>query len=367
MQVQLSDISKEFHSLRGRIPALTEINLQVSNGEFFVLLGPSGCGKSTLLNLVAGLEKPTTGTICFDDKPVADVPNNTFWSPKQRNIAFVFQSYALYPHLNVFDNIAFPLRIARMKSAEIRRAVRDAAGTLQISELLAAKPAELSGGQRQRVAIARAIVRKPNVFLLDEPLSNLDAQLRTSMRAELKSLQNRLGITTIYVTHNQVEALSLGHRVAVLRAGCIEQIGTPQELYDAPATPFVARFIGSPPMNMIQTSLRESAGRLFVSLGEQDVEIPTPKFQIAEALKAESFLLGIRPEHISLDLPENPQTLQARIDSVQPLGRETLLDVSTGSCRLLVLTNRTDLQQGRQIKIRFDFGLAHVFKAHLPS
>ena len=367
MQVQLSDISKEFHSLRGRIPALTQINLQVNDGEFFVLLGPSGCGKSTLLNLVAGLEKPTTGTIHFDEQPIADVRNKVFWPPKQRNIAFVFQSYALYPHLNVFDNIAFPLRIARMKSAEILRAVRDTATTLQISELLAAKPAELSGGQRQRVAIARAIVRKPNVFLLDEPLSNLDAQLRASMRAELKSLQSRLGITTIYVTHDQVEALSLGHRIAVLRAGRIEQIGTPQELYELPATPFVARFIGSPPMNMIRTSLKESAGRFFVSLGGQDVEIPSHKFQIAKALKAESFLLGIRPEHISLDLPENPQTLQAQIESVQPLGRETLLNVSAGNCRLLVLTNKTDLQRGRQIKMQLDFGRAHVFRAQLPS
>lgn len=290
MNVELTNITKRFISLRRRVVALENVSLEINEGEFFVLLGPSGCGKSTLLNLIAGLGKPSSGQIRFDDRTVADMDNRIYLSPKERNVAFVFQSYALYPHLNVFENIAFPLKIGRQKTLEIKNAVEQTAATLEISDLLTAKPAELSGGQRQRVAIARAIVRKPNLFLLDEPLSNLDAQLRIAMRAEIKDLQNQLGITTIYVTHDQTEAMALGDRIAVLNQGKIEQVGTSKALYEDPASIFVAQFIGSPPMNLLKTSLARVDGKLYVILGSQKVDIPTEKIQDFDKLKSCIFL-----------------------------------------------------------------------------
>ena len=227
MRLLIDSLAKRYKSLRGPVFALNGVSLEIEDGEFFVLLGPSGSGKSTLLNLISGLEKPTMGDIWFDGSLVASGSKKVFWSPRDRNVAFVFQSYALYPHLNVFENIAFPLRIKGVKKAQVKRAVEETASKLEISGLLCAKPGELSGGQRQRVAIARAIVRRPSTFLLDEPLSNLDPQLRFTMRSELKDLQRNLGITTVYVTHDQIEAMSLGDRIAVLRDGGIEQIGAP--------------------------------------------------------------------------------------------------------------------------------------------
>jgi multiple sugar transport system ATP-binding protein len=225
MRVRIHHLSKGFRSIRGNVFALRDISMEIENGEFFVLLGPSGSGKSTLLNLISGLETPTHGEIWFDRMLVASHAKGVSLSPKERNVAFVFQSYALYPHMNVFENIAFPLKIRGTERGGIRESVERTASLLEISDLLSAKPGELSGGQRQRVAIARAIVRHPNIFLLDEPLSNLDPQLRLSMRTELKKIQRSLGVTTIYVTHDQTEAMSLGDRIAVLRNGEIEQTG----------------------------------------------------------------------------------------------------------------------------------------------
>ncbi len=231
MKLTLISLAKTYRSLRGPVHALKELSLEVEDGEFFVLLGPSGCGKSTVLNLVAGLEKPTSGEIRFGEEVVAAPEKRIFSEPRQRDVAMVFQSYALYPHMSVFDNIAFPLRVSGENRQQVRQAVEVAASTLGIAELLAVRPAELSGGQRQRVAIARAIVRKPKLFLLDEPLSNLDANLRTITRTELRLLQRKLGITTLYVTHDQVEAMTLADRMAVLKDGKLMQIGSPDAVY----------------------------------------------------------------------------------------------------------------------------------------
>ena len=361
MNVELTNITKRFISLRRRVVALENVSLEINEGEFFVLLGPSGCGKSTLLNLIAGLENPSSGQVRFDDRIVADTDNRIYLSPKERNVAFVFQSYALYPHLNVFENIAFPLKIGRQKAPEIKKAVEQTAATLEISDLLTAKPAELSGGQRQRVAIARAIVRKPNLFLLDEPLSNLDAQLRIAMRAEIKDLQNRLGITTIYVTHDQTEAMALANRIAILNRGKIEQIGTPKVLYEDPASIFVAQFIGSPPMNLIRTSLAEVGGKLCLVLGNQRIEIPPERIKDFERLKTNSFILGLRPEHISINPANDAQTIKANVKSVEPLGRERVIYLSVDDYAIITLSDREELRIGQEITIQLQLNKTHIF------
>ena len=245
--VETRNLTKEFTGHAGEgVYAVNGIDLKIADGEFMVLLGPSGCGKTTLLRMIGGLEHPTSGDILIGDHIVNDLP------PRARSIAMVFQSYALYPHLNVYNNIAFPLRAAKMPREEQKKQIEWAAGILGIEELLKRKPRQLSGGQRQRVALARAIVRHPNVFLLDEPLSNLDAQRRASARDELQQFQRRIGTTTIYVTHDQVEAMGMGDRIAVIDKGSIRQIGTPEEIYDEPADTFVATFLGSPPMNLVK-------------------------------------------------------------------------------------------------------------------
>ncbi|MBI4677417.1 MAG: ABC transporter ATP-binding protein [Elusimicrobia bacterium] len=358
--VRIDNLSKRFFSLRGEVAALRGLSLDIHDKEFFVLLGPSGCGKSTLLNLIAGLDSPTGGQIWFDDAVMADADRGVCLSPRKRNVAMVFQSYALYPHLSVFDNIAFPLSIAGMRKDEIAEAVREATDMLELADLLAAKPAELSGGQRQRVAIARALVRKPSVFLLDEPLSNLDAQLRASMRTELKSLQRRLGITTIYVTHDQVEAMSLGDRVAVLHDGRLEQTGSPQELYHRPANAFVGTFIGSPPMNLFEASWREADGRPHVEIMNMRLEIPLHLGQRLRALKGASFLLGMRPENIHAHFStSSPLGLMATVRSAERLGRETLLHLARGEHRLTALTSAGDFTEGAEISVEFDWDHAH--------
>lgn len=362
MRLRLVNVTKKFFSLRGTVTALNEINLDIKDKEFFVLLGPSGCGKSTLLNLIAGLEKPTYGEIFFDNRIVVSKKRKIFLTPKERNVAFVFQSYALYPHLNVFENIAFPLRIIGLKGNAVKTAVEKAASTLEITNLLLAKPAELSGGQRQRVAIARAIVRQPNVFLLDEPLSNLDAQLRVSMRAELKNLQRRLGITTVYVTHDQTEAMSLGDRIAVLRAGKIEQIDTSQRLYDNPVNAFVARFIGYPPMNLLETSFVEEDGMYFVFIGDKKLKLPEDKIETLKGLRTNSFLLGIRPEHIYINPSETYQLLPAEVVSIEPLGRDMLVYVNVGGLRMAVLTSDKKIKETDTVNIGFDLKKSYIFE-----
>jgi multiple sugar transport system ATP-binding protein len=359
MILQLSGVSKEFHSLRGRITVLRQMDLTVNEGEFFVLLGPSGSGKSTLLNLIAGLEKPTAGRILFGDTVVADAASGRFLSPRERNIAFVFQSYALYPHLTVFENIAFPLRIARKPKAEIAAAVEAAANTLSIADLLAAYPRELSGGQRQRVAIARAIVRQPSIGLLDEPLSNLDAQLRGTMRAELKSLQKRLGITTVYVTHDQVEAMSLGDRIAVLRNARIEQVGMPADLYERPANAFVAQFIGSPPMNLLPAELARQGDGWVAAIGQARLALPKEKVAALGAAPA-TILVGVRPESVEFCAP-SPTQLSAVVLTVEPLGRETTVRFQVAGQTFAAVGPRCEVTPGQTVGIRFASESIHVF------
>ncbi|RLE71312.1 MAG: glycerol-3-phosphate ABC transporter ATP-binding protein, partial [Thermoprotei archaeon] len=264
VEVKLVDLCKYF----GPVKAVDHLNLHIKDREFVALLGPSGCGKTTTLLMIAGIYKPTSGYIYFGDEIVNDVP------PKDRNVGMVFQSYALYPHMTVFDNIAFPLKLKKVPKQEIEKKVKEVAEFLRIAELLDRKPSQLSGGQQQRVALARALAKEPQIFLMDEPLSNLDAKLRIMMRAELKRMQKELGITTIYVTHDQVEAMTMADRIAVLNLGRLQQYGTPDELYNKPSNVFVAGFIGSPPMNFIDGSLVETDDKLAIDIGPLKLPLP---------------------------------------------------------------------------------------------
>ena len=303
--IQLSDVHKSYGSTK----VLHGISGEFSDGEFIVIVGPSGCGKSTLLRMIAGLETVTKGDVFIDSRRVNDL------EPADRDIAMVFQNYALYPHMSVFDNMAYGLKIRKIASDEIQRRVEEAADILEIREYLKRKPRELSGGQRQRVAMGRAIVREPSVFLFDEPLSNLDAKLRVQMRLEIRALQRRLGVTSIYVTHDQVEAMTLGDRLMVLNDGYVEQFGSPIELYEDPASLFVAGFIGSPAMNFLQCEL-ESAGRARL---ENGVMLPV---EAVNASGANTVTIGIRPEHM-----EQSDTGLFKIDVVllEQLGANTLV------------------------------------------
>ncbi|WGL53401.1 sn-glycerol-3-phosphate ABC transporter ATP-binding protein UgpC [Nocardioides sp. BP30] len=298
-------------------PAVNDVSIDVADGEFMILVGPSGCGKSTLLRMIVGLEDITSGDMLIGDRRVNDL------APRDRNLAMVFQNYALYPHLTVFENIAFPLRLAGASDKEVDEKVRAAAETLELNEHLERKPANLSGGQRQRVAMGRAIVRNADAFLFDEPLSNLDAKLRGQMRTEISRLQKRLGITTVYVTHDQIEAMTLGDRVAVLKRGILQQLATPRELYDNPANLFVAGFIGSPPMNFMPATVEGTTLKL--PFGE--VEIPAEK---AERVAGSGLLIaGIRPESFAeASAPHardvsDANTFEATVDVVEWLGNET--------------------------------------------
>jgi multiple sugar transport system ATP-binding protein len=274
----------------------------------------------------------------------------------------VFQSYALYPHMDVFDNIAFPLRVAKENSAEIEKAVHKTADMLQVTDLLKAKPAELSGGQRQRVAIARAIVRRPGLFLLDEPLSNLDAQLRLSMRTELKKLQQELRITTLYVTHDQVEAMTLGDRIAVLKNGGIEQIGTPDELYSRPVNPFVATFVGSPPMNLIEAELDFHNDDMLVKIGQALLRLPDDLADRYENLEGGKITVGIRPEDISIVDDESASSIEATVETVETLGRERLLHVTLAGQRLAILTDESKFERGQTLRIEINAARMHLFQ-----
>ena len=320
--VKFDHVLKRF----GDTVAVKDLNLEVADHEFMTLVGPSGCGKSTTLNLLAGLEDPDAGEISIGDRVVNDVP------PGDRNIAMVFQSYALYPHMKVFENIAFGLRIQKRPPEEIEARVNEAADLLSIRELLGRKPAQLSGGQRQRVALGRAIVRHPEVFLLDEPLSNLDAILRIQMRADLRLLFNRLGSTVVYVTHDQAEAMTMSDRLAVFYAGIIQQVGTPLEVYDHPLNMFVARFIGSPTINFIPGRIESREGGHSFIAGD-DFVIPLPS-GVIQTDYPETVVAGIRPEDISLASGENGIPVQ--VELMEQLGSETILH-TTQDDRKLVL------------------------------
>jgi len=318
-QVALRNIVKTFD----RTPAVQGIDLDISDREFIVLVGPSGCGKSTTLRMIAGLEEATSGEIYIGDQLVNDVP------PKDRDIAMVFQNYALYPHMTVFENMSFGLRLKKFPKPEIRERVQAAARILDITDLLDRRPKQLSGGQRQRVAMGRAIVRNPKVFLFDEPLSNLDAKLRVQMRTEIKKIHQTVTTTTVYVTHDQVEAMTLADRVVIMNAGRIDQIGTPHEVYHKPRTQFVAGFIGSPTMNFLPCRLVENGAGLTVRLSDW-LALPVPASREARYRPrvGQELIFGLRPEHIREgrgEVPPGMAAFEARLDVVEPMGMETMV------------------------------------------
>ena len=306
--------------------AVSELSLELADGEFLVLVGPSGCGKSTALRMIAGLEQISGGDLYVGDRRVNDV------APKDRDIAMVFQNYALYPQMTVAENIGFPLRLRKVPKAERKAQVEDSARILELTEQLDKKPANLSGGQRQRVAMGRAIVREPKLFLMDEPLSNLDAKLRVQMRADIAGIQHELGVTTFYVTHDQVEAMTMGDRVAVIKDGHLQQVASPENLYDSPDNVFVAAFIGSPSMNLYEATVTEAGGALSVQLGNQSLRLDESMLDRRPALRAylgTPVVVGIRPEDIedAAVAPDHPsdQRLEATIDVREALGAETLM------------------------------------------
>jgi multiple sugar transport system ATP-binding protein len=328
-EIRIERISKTYPG--GKLPAVRDVRLTVSDREFVVLLGPSGCGKTTLLRMLAGLEYPDSGRILIGDRDVTDLP------PRKRGIAMVFQSYAVFPHLTVFENIAFGLRMQRRANEEVRRRVEHAAGLLQLEPYVGRYPAQLSGGQRQRVAVARAIVMEPAVLLMDEPLSNLDALLRLQFRAELKKLVGEVKTTTVYVTHDQVEALSLGDRIAVMREGQIVQVAEPMVVYDWPATEFVGSFIGSPPMNFLRGVAHPDNGQARVTIGTQALPAPAAVAQVDQVL------VGIRAENIVATpvAPVGTSALQAETIVVEPLGSHLLI-TATIEGQIVKVVTRTD-------------------------
>jgi len=346
--VSFRDIKKSF----AKVDVIHGINFDIHDGEFVVLVGPSGCGKSTLLRMLAGLEEISAGQILIDGNVVNEL------EAKDRDIAMVFQSYALYPHMTVRDNMGFSLRLRKAERALIDERVGKAASILNLDKLLDRYPRELSGGQRQRVAMGRAIVRDPKVFLFDEPLSNLDAKLRVAMRAEIKSLHQRLKTTTVYVTHDQIEAMTMADRIVVMHDGIVEQIGTPLELFDRPANLFVAQFIGSPAMNVVRGELRSEGGQLWVDA--QNARWPVASGFAAHA--GQSVDYGIRPS--DLKLAETDSGVAAEVVVVEPTGSETELLLKVGGAQLtMTLHGRTSKQPGDTVWLQIDASRAHLFNA----
>jgi multiple sugar transport system ATP-binding protein len=353
-------IRKVVKAYEGDVQAVKGIDLEIEDHEFVVLVGPSGCGKSTTLRMIAGLEEITSGEIWIDGDVVNDVP------PKDRDIAMVFQNYALYPHMSVFENMAFGLKLRKFPKDEIKRRVDDAARMLDIEMLLDRKPKALSGGQRQRVAMGRAIVRNPKVFLFDEPLSNLDAKLRVQMRTEIKKVHQLVPTTTVYVTHDQVEAMTLADRVVVMNHGVIEQVGTPNDLYHAPATKFVAGFIGSPAMNFIPCQLEQAAGALNIRLSDR-LSFPVPADRTARYTShvgKANLVLGLRPEHIAETRPHtepNQHDFDMTIDVVEPMGMETLVYLTIAG---VAVCGRVNPNAGaaalQSMKLRADLSNMHL-------
>jgi multiple sugar transport system ATP-binding protein len=355
--IKISKLVKTY----GESNAVDKVDISIKDSELFILLGPSGCGKTTTLLCIAGLIKPEEGEIWFDDQIVTSAENNYYERPQNRNVAMVFQDYAIYPHMTVFKNIAFPLEIKNINKKEIEQLVHSTAKNLGIEELLDRKPKQLSGGQRQRVALARAIVREPNAFLMDEPLSNLDAKLRIFARAELKKLHRRLGITTIYVTHDQIEAMSLGDRIAILNKGKIEQIDKPQTIFDFPKNLFVAGFIGSPPMNLIDGSVKEENGRLYFITKNINYKIPS-EFSKVKELNGKEIVLGIRPEDIELSKNESDNSIKATIEIIELTGREFEIHLKVEEERIIALIrNIENFKINDEVNLIFDEEKLHFF------
>jgi multiple sugar transport system ATP-binding protein len=354
-QVALRKIVKTFD----KTPAVQGIDLDIADREFIVLVGPSGCGKSTTLRMIAGLEEATSGEIYIGDQLVNDVP------PKDRDIAMVFQNYALYPHMTVFENMSFGLRLRKFPKAEIKERVDNAARILDITDLLARQPKQLSGGQRQRVAMGRAIVRNPKVFLFDEPLSNLDAKLRVQMRTEIKKVHQKVTTTTVYVTHDQIEAMTLADRVVVMNAGRIEQLGTPYDVYHHPLTRFVAGFIGSPGMNFIPCRLEGSNGGLSVRLSDTlSFPVPPERLRRYGQHAGRELIFGLRPEDIIEkrgDLPAGRAAFDAQLEVVEPMGMETMVYFMTGAVEVCGRVNPTSAgKAGETMPLVADLNHMHL-------
>ncbi|MYB92435.1 ABC transporter ATP-binding protein [Candidatus Poribacteria bacterium] len=360
--IKLENVVKRF----GDVVAVKDFTLEVEDKEFVVFLGPSGCGKTTTLRLIAGLENPEEGDIFIDGQRVNDL------SPADRDIAFVFQFYALYPHLNVYDNIAFPLKAVKVSKTEIDTQVKRVAGILQISDMLNRKPSVLSGGEMQRVALGRAMVRQPKVYLLDEPMANLDAKIRVDTRAEIKRLQHEIGATTIFVTHDQVEAMSLADRIAVIHQGILQQIGTPHEIYNKPQSLFVAGFMGMPTMNLLDAELTLKDGESVLHLSHTDVHLRlSPKRQTTVTSDAQEngLVFGIRPEHITAASQPGEHNISAHVHLIEPLGAVNILDIRLGThsetqdpILLRVRTHPTfQVAVGDRVWLGFDETEMHLF------
>ncbi len=349
-------------SEKREVNVIKDASFEINDGEFLVLVGPSGCGKSTALRMIAGLEEITDGEIFIGDRVVNDV------SPKDRDIAMVFQSYALYPHMDVYENMAFGLKLRNFSKDEIDKRVKDAAEILDITHLLNRKPKELSGGQRQRVAMGRAIVRKPEVYLMDEPLSNLDAKLRVQMRAELQKLHQRLGVTTVYVTHDQTEAMTLGDRIVILKDGIIQQIDTPMHLYDFPANKFVAGFIGSPSMNFAKARIVKEDSEMFLLLDDLKIIIPENRRDALNNHLDKDIIWGIRPEDIQdivFAKEENKRYgAKGTVEVSEPMGSEIMIHIKIGQA---ILAARVDAHSkaaiGAELEVAIDMSKMHIFDA----
>jgi len=357
--LELRNVNKTYGS--GLPDTLKDIQLSIRDGEFLILVGPSGCGKSTLMNCIAGLEQITGGAILIDQQDVSGM------SPKDRDIAMVFQSYALYPTMSVRENIEFGLKIRKMPQAAIDEEVARVAKLLQIEHLLARKPAQLSGGQQQRVAMGRALARRPKIYLFDEPLSNLDAKLRVEMRTEMKLMHQRLKTTTVYVTHDQIEAMTLGDKVAVMKDGIIQQFGTPQQIYNDPANQFVASFIGSPPMNFIPVRLKQQDGRLLALLDSGQARCELPLGQAADPLEGREIILGIRPEQIALGAGEGNGLpgIRAEVQVTEPTGPDLLVFVTLNQTKVCCrLAPDVACQVGDSLNLQFDPARVLLFDAN---
>ncbi len=343
--VTLRNVSKSF----GAVDVIRDVNIEIVDGEFVILVGPSGCGKSTLLRMIAGLEEVTSGSVLIDAAEITHVP------PRDRDIAMVFQNYALYPHFTVEKNMGFALKLAGVPKDQIKAQVATVAESLGLTSYLDRYPKELSGGQRQRVATGRAIVRNPKVFLFDEPLSNLDAKLRVQMRSEIRNLQQRLQVTSIYVTHDQIEAMTMADKIVVLRDGVVEQHGTPLDLYDRPANTFVATFIGSPAMNLLDGPVNGGAVQVFA-----DYALPVPAGVSADS----RMTVGLRPDHLSVHAAEVPGAFPAQVTSFEATGAETMLFVTKEGRPLTIVTkDRLALNPGATVWLRPDSAQAHFFAA----
>ena len=351
-KVVLESLTKVY----GEVVAFKNLNLEAGDKEFLVLLGPSGCGKTTTLRCIAGLEQPTEGDVYIGEERVTDL------EPKDRNVAMVFQSYALYPHMTVFKNIAFPLENARVSQQEIIRRVNATAKLLQIQSLLGRKPSQLSGGQRQRVALGRAIVREPQVFLMDEPLSNLDAKLRVYMRAELKKLQKDLGITTIYVTHDQVEAMTMADRIALMHKGALQQCAPPKKVYDHPENQFVAGFIGNPPINFFEGVLTREG---VLDLKEFRMDLPEGIRGALAETPGKEVVVGVRPQDVVVHGDhEAPGRVPVEVYTTEPMGDMTILDLKVGDIVLKVVVSPDyEAREGQRVYVSFPANKLHLFDA----